>query len=153
MYYHKLQLRSFVLSAAKMPLMVCFHSLTKLRVILEFLRSAYTTFTSSAAFFATLRCGSQRHKSPLHLSSERANRTMATTLTNDQLYHGHKVVAMPSSACGGMSVRNVVSSKNTDYLATSPRCRSRSRSSRGSVSRSRDIVQDVYDRMGVNYTR
>jgi hypothetical protein len=85
---------------------------------------------------------------------------MATTLTNDadskdELYHGHKVVAMPSSAFGGMSVGAVVSSENTDHRASTPRRRSRSRSigRKGSVSRSRDIVQDVYDRMGVNYTR
>lgn len=91
--------------------------------------------------------------------------TMATALSHDNclqdekddLYSGHKVVAMPSSAFGGMSVRDVVSSQNKDYRDSTPgryRPRSRSRSIGSRTgSRSRDIVQDVYDRMGVNYTR
>lgn len=42
---------------------------------------------------------------------------------------------------------------NDDTSVSSYHSRLRNRSRGGSVSRSRDIVQDVYDRMGVNYVR
>lgn len=70
--------------------------------------------------------------------------------TRADMYKGHKVVAMPSSSTGSgpggaLSVRDVV---------TSPRKfdpnRPRSLSAGRATTRSRDIVQEVYDRMGVN---
>lgn len=69
--------------------------------------------------------------------------------TEKDRYSGHKVVAMPSSRTNGsggpLSVRDVV---------TSPRAfdpnRPRSLSAGRATTRSRDIVQEVYDRMGVN---
>ena len=61
----------------------------------------------------------------------------------------HRVVVMPSS-----EFRGTGASQNTDYQYSTPYRRSRSRSiGRKSGSRSHDIVQDVYNRMGVNYTR
>lgn len=58
----------------------------------------------------------------------------------------HEVVVAPSSL--GMSVRDVVSSRNT-----LPDGRPRSRSAgRAPMRSSRDMVQDIYSRMGVDYT-
>ena len=83
---------------------------------------------------------------------------------SDDWYHGHKVVAMPSSAFGGRSIREVVSSRNNEHhhhhhhLSLQHDHRPRQRSS--SLGRKpmiggerRDLVQDVYDRMGVSYSR
>jgi hypothetical protein len=91
-----------------------------------------------------------------------SNNTMAAPAASSEkvffdgksdLYEGHKVVAMPNSAFGGKTVRDVVSSVNIDYTNSSP-TRRRSRSiGRSPASRSRDIVQDVYNRIGVNYIR
>lgn len=64
---------------------------------------------------------------------------------SSDLYNGHKVVAMPSSSLGGMSVREVVTSRNGSTVE--PR---RSRSTGRSAPLGRDLVQDVYDRMGVS---
>ena len=76
---------------------------------------------------------------------------------SDDWYHGHKVVAMPSSAFGGMSIREVVSSRNTETATNNASTGARPRRSnslgRGPIRPGRDIVQDVYDRMGVSYTR
>jgi hypothetical protein len=69
---------------------------------------------------------------------------------NDDLVKGHQIVVMPNSALGGMTVRDLVSSRDGDQPQHKPR---RSRSAGRTVSRSRDIVQDVYDRMGVPYSR
>ena len=63
---------------------------------------------------------------------------------------GHEVVVMPNSALEGMCVRDLVSSRDDDQPQRKPR---RSLSLGRTVSRSRDIVQDVYDRMGVSYSR
>ena len=64
----------------------------------------------------------------------------------------HKVVASPA---GPFVPSTYLEERADDASAASSyhsrRLRSRSRG--GSVSRSRDIVQDVYDRMGVNYVR
>ena len=71
-------------------------------------------------------------------STSHNNNNNNTSLGGDHhLYNGHKVVAMPS--LGGMSVQKVVTSRNE----------TRSRSA-GRTPRSRDIVQEVYDRMGVS---
>ena len=69
---------------------------------------------------------------------------------HDDLLKDHEVVVMPNSALGGMSVRDLLSSQDDDQPQHQPR---RSRSAGRTVSRSRDIVQDVYDRMGVSYSR
>jgi len=69
------------------------------------------------------------------------------------MYKGHKVVAMPSStgeaapapAPTVLSVRDVVTNRG----AFDPN-RPRSLSAGRATTRSRDIVQEVYDRMGVN---
>jgi len=71
-------------------------------------------------------------------------------------YQGHKVVAMPSSAFGGLSIRDVVSSRNEQTeAATGFNNRPRRSSSLGRqpMRPGRDIVKDVYDRMGVSYNR
>lgn len=67
--------------------------------------------------------------------------------TRADMYKGHKVVAMPSSGSGGeaLSVRDMVSSRST-FDPNRPRSLSAGRA----TTRSRDIVQEVYDRMGVN---
>lgn len=57
---------------------------------------------------------------------------------------GHKVVAMPTSSLS-MSVRDAVSSRST-FNPDRPRSLSAGRA----TTRSRDIVQEVYDRMGVS---
>ena len=65
---------------------------------------------------------------------------------SSDLYKGHKVVAMP--ATGGdepLSVRDMVITR-TVFDPNRPRSKSAGRAS----TRSRDIVQEVYDRMGVN---
>lgn len=68
--------------------------------------------------------------------------------TRADMYKGHKVVAMPASGSSDsapLSIRDIV---------TSPRAfdpnRPRSLSAGRATTRSRDIVQEVYDRMGVN---
>ena len=63
-------------------------------------------------------------------------------LASDDMYKGHKVVVMPSST---LNVRDVVSSRNT-LNGERPRSLSAGRAQ----LRSRDIVQEVYDRMGVS---
>jgi hypothetical protein len=77
-----------------------------------------------------------------------------------KLYNGKGVVAMPSEPMsferlhrGGDEIS--VSSGGSRYGQYRIRSRSRSngRPSSGSISRSRDIVQEVYDKMGVNYVR
>lgn len=77
--------------------------------------------------------------------------SVSTDSSVAELYKGHKVVVMPS----GDEIGLKSPTWNADNKTTSPyRRRSRGRSTeRSPVSRSRDIVQDVYDRMGVNYTR
>lgn len=73
---------------------------------------------------------------------------------NSDLFNGHKVVAMPS--LGGKSVREVVSSREPpaptvvrrSVTPGQQRSRSAGRAPQGKTSR--DIVQDVYDRMGVS---
>ena len=73
------------------------------------------------------------------------------------LYHGHKVVAMPNGTLGVTSCHERQTSQKADDASSissyHSRAHSRSSSRGGSISRSRDIVQDVYDRMGVNYVR
>lgn len=73
------------------------------------------------------------------------------------LYEGHKVVAMPNSSFGGKTVRDVVSGRNTerrtDYRNRTPTRRRSGSLGKSPVSRSRDIVQDVYNRIGVDYIR
>lgn len=71
---------------------------------------------------------------------------------SEDWYDGHKVVAMPSSAFGGMSIREVVSSRN-ESEQSSNRPRRSSSLGRQPARPGRDIIQDVYDRMGVSYTR
>jgi hypothetical protein len=72
----------------------------------------------------------------------------------DVVSKGHEVVVMPTSAFGGMnSVRDLVSSRNGGDDQPHYRKPRRSRSAGRTVSRSRDIVQDVYDRMGVSFPR
>jgi hypothetical protein len=60
---------------------------------------------------------------------------------------------MPNTSFGGKSVRDVVSSQNADHGSTTPARRSRSGSTGRSSALGSHIVQDVYDRMGVNYIR
>lgn len=75
---------------------------------------------------------------------------------SDDWYHGHKVVAMPSSAFGGKSIREVVSSRNeNDQQQPQQRPRRTNSLGRQPMVRpgGRNLVQDVYDRMGVSYTR
>lgn len=66
---------------------------------------------------------------------------------SSELYKGHKVVAMPSSGGDGepLSVRDVVNTR-TAFDPNRPRSKSAGRA----TTRSRDIVQEVYDRMGVS---
>jgi hypothetical protein len=56
--------------------------------------------------------------------------------------NGHKVVAMPST----LNVQEVVSSRNGTFNANRPRSLSAGRA----ATRPRDIVQEVYDRIGVS---
>lgn len=71
--------------------------------------------------------------------------------SNTNHSRGHKVVALPPGPFDLMSYQD--RQMGDDASASSYHSRLRSRSRGGSVSRSRDIVQDVYDRMGVNYVR
>lgn len=67
------------------------------------------------------------------------------------LYSGHKVVAMPTGPLGVPSHHERFSPHKGDDSSVSSY---HSRASRRSTGRgARDIVQDVYDRMGVNYIR
>lgn len=60
---------------------------------------------------------------------------------------------MPSSAFGGMSIREVVSSRNENDQSHGNRPRRSNSLGRQPVRPGRDIIQDVYDRMGVSYAR
>lgn len=77
------------------------------------------------------------------------------------LSNNHKVVAMPHpSTLGDMSGGRDTASTRTGRSrggrstgrSRSPRRIRRSNSAGRTVNRSRDLIQDVYDRMGVNYT-
>jgi hypothetical protein len=78
-----------------------------------------------------------------------------------KLYNGKGVIAMPSEPIsfeGFPRVGDDVSvssnrSGGSRYGGYRNRSRSRSNAGSGSISRSRDIVQEVYDKMGVNYVR
>ena len=114
--------------------------------------SRYLAALDSPVVNPSLATGSELN-SRVSVSSEDLNE-FETPFTNGNtdLYSGHKVVAMPS--LGGKSVREVVSSReppitNTRRAATPSQQRSRS-AGRTPQSKSRDIVQDVYDRMGVS---
>jgi hypothetical protein len=62
----------------------------------------------------------------------------------------HKVVAMPTAPFDPTSYKERPASDDASVSSYHSRLKNRNR---GSVSRSRDIVQDVYDRMGVSYVR
>lgn len=76
---------------------------------------------------------------------------------SDDWYQGHKVVAMPSSAFGGKSIRDVVASRNeSDQQLSQSHERPRRSSSLGRQAvrpDGRDLVKGVYDRMGLSYGR
>lgn len=75
---------------------------------------------------------------------------------SDDWYHGHKVVTMPSSAFGGKCVREVVTSKNETSSNNKNKDLRHHRSNslgRAPVRPGQDIIQDVYDRIGVSYNR
>lgn len=91
-------------------------------------------------------------ESGMDTSMEDARFANVATMSDDW-YHGHKVVAMPSSAFGGMSIREVVSSRNENDQTHGNRPRRSNSLGRQPVRPGRDIIQDVYDRMGVSYTR
>ena len=94
--------------------------------------------------------------SRISVSSSQDHNEFETSILsgNGAAYEGHKVVAMPS--LGRKSVREVVSSREPPSpsvvrRSTTPgqqRSRSAGRAPQGKSSR--DIVQDVYDRMGVS---
>jgi hypothetical protein len=71
---------------------------------------------------------------------------------NSDVYNGHRVVAMPH--LGGKSVREVVSSREPPPVSASRRTATPTQRSssvgRASSSKARDLIQDVYDRMGVS---
>lgn len=90
---------------------------------------------------------------PLDTSIDQGDERFANVAPlSDDWYHGHKVVAMPSSAFGGKTIREVVSSRNEHEQHDRPR-RSSSLGRPSSGGERRDLVQDVYDRMGVSYSR
>ena len=76
------------------------------------------------------------------------------------LYTSHKVVAMPSSTLRGLSVRELAESKNRTTPATTDNntnndhtndlTKQRPRSRSLGKLKSRNVVQEVYDRMGVS---
>lgn len=70
----------------------------------------------------------------------------------EEAYRGHKVVAFP--ARGRLSVRDVVSGhNNSSNNNTDAKPRPRSLSAGRTRRTASDLVQDVYNRMGVNYKR
>lgn len=94
--------------------------------------------------------------SRISVSSSQDHNEFETSFSSNttDLYNGHKVVAMPS--LGGKSVREVVSSREPPAptvvrrSVTPGQQRSRSAGRAPQGKSSRDIVQDVYDRMGVS---
>ncbi len=121
-------------------------------VVLLFLRFHFAEkqFFNFGKFFATTF--KSVPKSSIDTREDICTILLDTMSELNNIYHGHKVVAMPSSPFDGLSY---LEKKGDDGSISSYHSRYRSRSNgRGaSISRSRDIVQDVYDRMGVNYVR
>ena len=108
----------------------------------------FPPYISSSGDAPASASSSWKEPAPSGTSSTTSSSTMSTSLAQRpamEMYKGHKVVAMPSSSFNGMSVRDVVSSR-TNFNPD----RQRSLSAGRATTRSRDIVQEVYDRMGVS---
>jgi hypothetical protein len=69
---------------------------------------------------------------------------------NDEVYQAHKVVAFPSR--GRVSVREAVSAQNVKAPPTQ-KPRPRSLSTGRTKTRPQDLIQDIYDRMGLQVKR
>jgi hypothetical protein len=69
---------------------------------------------------------------------------------SDAAYRNHKVVAFPNSR-GRVSVREAVSAQNVK--APTPKPRPRSLSAGRTKTRPQDLIQDIYDRMGLQVKR
>lgn len=67
----------------------------------------------------------------------------------EEQYRNHKVVAIPNKSRGRSSVREVATANNNSPFQKTPQ-RPRSLSAGRSRNRPTDLVQDLYDRMGVN---